>query len=236
MKKHHTTSILLATDDYNLYQTTTPLDVALLNDAQGAKLALLRSETARHHALLGFQLKNSVPEALQKSRHVSLSHSEKIAVMAVHQDESECIGVDIEAVHRPINPKLRAKLTPSLEEAQLVEMLPSLALWSVKEALWKAWQNNSQGLIKDVTITHLEGGSSVLSPLLEERARERGGCPKPSVTSTPHPNPPLKGEGVKLQGKAQAPCGQILDWHLYELDSLKSDGTPFYLAVAFTHP
>jgi len=236
LKKHHTTSILLATDDYNIYQTTTPLDASQLNDAQRKKLEPLKSETARHYALLGFQLKNSVPEALQKSRHVSLSHSENIAVMAVHREASQCIGVDIEAVHRPINPKLRAKLTPSLEEAQLVEMLPSLALWSVKEALWKAWQNNSQGLIKDVTITHLEGGSSVLSPLLEERARERGGCPKPSVTSTPHPNPPLKGEGVKLQGKAQAPCGQILDWHLYELDSLKSDGTPFYLAVAFTHP
>jgi hypothetical protein len=36
-------------------------------------------------------------------------------------------------------------------------------------------------------------------PLLEERARERGGYLKPSVYiySTPHPNPPLKGEGVK---------------------------------------
>jgi hypothetical protein len=36
-----------------------------------------------------------------------------------------------------------------------------------------------------------------LFPLLEERARERGGFTKPSVTSTPHPNPPLKWEGVR---------------------------------------
>ncbi|MFN9690803.1 MAG: 4'-phosphopantetheinyl transferase superfamily protein [Vampirovibrionales bacterium] len=204
MKKHHTTSILLATDDYNIYQTTTPLDASQLNDAQRKKLEPLKSETARHHALLGFQLKNSVPEALQKSRCVSLSHSENIAVMAVHQDESQCTGVDIEAVHRPINPKLRAKLAPSLEEAQLVEEHTSLALWSVKEALWKAWQDNQTGLIKDVTITHVESSSS--------------------------------NKQVIFQGKAQAPCGQVFDWHLYELDSLKLDGTPFYLAVAFTHP
>ncbi len=224
---------LLESEHYRIIQTTTPLDVALLNDTQRAKLALLRSETARHHALLGFQLKNILT---QEGRNVNLSHSANVAVMAVHRESSQCIGVDIEAVHRKINPKLRGKLTPSLEEAQLVEKLPSLALWSLKEALWKAWQNNSQGLIKDVTITHLEGGSSVLSPLLEERARERGGCFNPVLTSTPHPIPPLKGEGVKLQGKAQAPCGQVLSWHLYELDSLKSEGTPFYLAVAFTHP
>jgi hypothetical protein len=35
-------------------------------------------------------------------------------------------------------------------------------------------------------------------PLLEERARERGGWLESSVTSTPHPNPPLKGEGVSI--------------------------------------
>ena len=219
---------LLASDHYCIYQTTTPLEASLLSDIQQDKLANLRCETARHHALLGFQLKNILT---QEGRNVSLSHSENVAVMAVHRESSQCIGVDIEAVHRRMNPKLRGKLTPSLEEAQLVEKLPSLALWSIKEALWKAWQNNSQGLIKDVTITHLEGGSSVLSPLLEERARERGGCFNPVLTSTP-----LKGEGVKLQGNAQALCGQVLSWHLYELDSLKSEGTPFYLAVAFTHP
>ncbi len=36
-----------------------------------------------------------------------------------------------------------------------------------------------------------------LSPLLEERARERGGFSNEDMTSTPHPNPPLKGEGAK---------------------------------------
>jgi uncharacterized protein YgbK (DUF1537 family) len=36
-----------------------------------------------------------------------------------------------------------------------------------------------------------------LSPLLEERVRERGGCSNSVFTSTPHPCPPLKGEGVK---------------------------------------
>ena len=36
-----------------------------------------------------------------------------------------------------------------------------------------------------------------LSPLLEERARERGGIQEPSVTSTPYLNPPLKGEGER---------------------------------------
>jgi hypothetical protein len=36
-----------------------------------------------------------------------------------------------------------------------------------------------------------------LSPLLEERARERGGFEETIATSTPHPNPPLKGEGVR---------------------------------------
>jgi phosphopantetheinyl transferase (holo-ACP synthase) len=199
-----TISTLLESDYYRIIQTTTPLDASQLNDIQRDKLANLRCETARHHALLGFQLKNSIPEELQKSRYVSLSHSENVAVLAVHRDTSQCIGVDIEALHRPINPKLRAKLTPSLEESQCVENLPSLALWSLKEALWKAWQNNSQGLIKDVTITHLEDGS---------------------------PN-----KQIIFQGKGQAPCGKVFHWHLYELNTLKSDGTLFYLAVAFTHP
>ena len=36
-----------------------------------------------------------------------------------------------------------------------------------------------------------------LSPLLEERVREREGSEKLGVTSTPHPSPPLKGEGVR---------------------------------------
>jgi uncharacterized protein YgbK (DUF1537 family) len=36
-----------------------------------------------------------------------------------------------------------------------------------------------------------------LSPILEERVRERGGCSNSVFTSTPHPCPPLKGEGVK---------------------------------------
>ena len=193
-----TLSTLLASDHYSITQTTTPLDIALLNDAQRDKLANLHCETARHHALLGFQLKNSVP---QEGRSLSLSHSENVAVMAVHRDESHCIGVDIETVHRRVNPKLRAKLTPSLDESQCVEKLPTLALWSLKEALWKAWQNNSQGFIKDVTITHLEGGSS--------------------------------NKQVIFHGNAQAPCGQVFHWHLYEIDSLKSDGTSFYLAVAF---
>jgi release factor glutamine methyltransferase len=35
-----------------------------------------------------------------------------------------------------------------------------------------------------------------LSPLLEERVRERGGFSNSDVTSTPHPSPPLKGEGA----------------------------------------
>jgi hypothetical protein len=39
-------------------------------------------------------------------------------------------------------------------------------------------------------------GVGTLSPLLEERVRERGGFSEPSLTSTPHPSPPLKGEGV----------------------------------------
>ena len=228
-------SKLLATDDYSIYQTSTPLDSSLLNDAQKTKLELFCSEKARHHALLGFQLKHNLPEDSSHSRHISLSHTENVAVMAVHQDDSQCIGVDIEAVHRGINPKLRAKLTPSLEEAQLVEQLPSLALWSLKEALWKAWQNNAEGLIKDVNITLVECGSPALFPLLEERARERGGFLESSVTSTPHPNPPLKGEGVRelplFQGKAQTPCGQLLDWHLYEL---QIDKMAFYMAIAFT--
>jgi 5-methyltetrahydrofolate--homocysteine methyltransferase len=36
-----------------------------------------------------------------------------------------------------------------------------------------------------------------LPPLLEERAGERGGSSKDTPTSTPLPNPPLKGEGIK---------------------------------------
>jgi hypothetical protein len=37
----------------------------------------------------------------------------------------------------------------------------------------------------------------VLSPLLEERVRERGGSLVSVLRSTPHPSPPLKGEGVR---------------------------------------
>jgi hypothetical protein len=45
----------------------------------------------------------------------------------------------------------------------------------------------------------IESSARVLFPLLEERARERGGCPKPSVNiySPTQPNPTLKGEGVR---------------------------------------
>jgi hypothetical protein len=50
----------------------------------------------------------------------------------------------------------------------------------------------------------------VLSPLLEERARERGGFLEYSVTSTPHPNPPLKGVGVRTTGFVPPPLGRRL--------------------------
>jgi signal transduction histidine kinase len=43
----------------------------------------------------------------------------------------------------------------------------------------------------------VDASGKFLSPLLEERVRERGGFKESGVTSTPHPNPPLKGEGVR---------------------------------------
>ncbi len=42
----------------------------------------------------------------------------------------------------------------------------------------------------------VEAVVNALSPLLEERVRERGGFSNSDVTSTPHPSPPLKGEGA----------------------------------------
>lgn len=203
-----THSTLFAHKHYQITQTTTPVKIALLNQTQRMTLERLGSEQARHHALLGIQLKNSVSGISYPTRHMSLSHSENVAVMAVHQDSSQCVGVDIEAVHRGIHPRLRARLTPSFEEAQRVEKLPSLGLWCVKEALWKAWEHNHQGLIKAVNICHVVEQS-----------------PK-----TEAPNPLL------FEGQAQAPCGQPLHWHLYEIDSLGPKGQAFYVAVAFSLP
>jgi phosphopantetheinyl transferase len=205
LKSSPVLSTLFAHEHYRLTQTTTPVKIALLNDTQRAKLALLRSETARHHALLGFQLKNILT---QEGRNVSLSHTENVAVMAVHQDSSQCVGVDIEAVHRGIHPRLRARLTPSFEEAQRVEKLPSLGLWCVKEALWKAWEHNHQGLIKAVNIRHV-------------------------VEQSPQTEAPKR---LLFEGQAQAPCGQPLQWHLYEIDSLGPKAQAFYVAVAFGLP
>jgi phosphopantetheinyl transferase (holo-ACP synthase) len=111
-------------------------------------------------------------------------------------------------VHRGIHPRLRARLTPSFEEAQRVEKLPSLGLWCVKEALWKAWEHNHQGLIKAVNIRHV-------------------------VEQSPQTEAPKR---LLFEGQAQAPCGQPLQWHLYEIDSLGPKAQAFYVAVAFGLP
>jgi phosphopantetheinyl transferase (holo-ACP synthase) len=208
LKSSPVLSTLFAHEHYRLTQTTTPVKFALLNEAQRMTLERLGSEEARHHALLGVQLKNSVSGISYPSRQVSLSHSENVAVMAVHQDSSQCVGVDIEAVHRGIHPRLRARLTPSFEEAQRVEKLPSLGLWCVKEALWKAWKHNHQGLIKAVNIRHV-------------------------VEQSPQTEAPKR---LLFEGQAQAPCGQPLQWHLYEIDSLGPKAQAFYVAVAFSLP
>ena len=50
----------------------------------------------------------------------------------------------------------------------------------------------------EACLARLKQARTVLSPLLEERVRERGGFSESSVTSTPHPYPPLKGEGVRI--------------------------------------
>ena len=205
MKSSPVLSTLFAHEHYRLTQTTTPVKIALLNEAQRMTLERLGSEQARHHALLGFQLKNILT---QEGRNVSLSHTENVAVMTVHQDSSQCVGVDIEAVHRGIHPRLRARLTPSFEEAQRVEKLPSLGLWCVKEALWKAWEHNHQGLIKAVNIRHV-------------------------VEQSPQTEAPKR---LLFEGQAQAPCGQPLQWHLYEIDSLGPKAHAFYVAVAFGLP
>lgn len=203
-----TLSTFLEHEHYQLTQTTTPFEVARLNEAQRITLERLGSEEARHHALLGVQLKNSVSGLSYPARQVSLSHSENVAVMAIHQDSSQCVGVDIEAVHRGIHPRLRARLTPSFAEAQRVEKLPSLGLWCVKEALWKAWEHNHQGLIKAVNIRHV--------------------VEQPPQTQA--------SQGLLFEGQAQAPCGQPLQWHLYEIDSLGPKAHAFYVAVAFGLP
>jgi len=203
-----THSTLLEHEHYRIIQTTTPFDETLLNDAQRITLERLSSKQARHHALLGVQLKNSVSGISYPTRHMSLSHTENIAVMAVHQDCSQSIGVDIEAVHRGIHPPLRARLTPSNEEAQRVEKLPSLGLWCVKEALWKAWEHNHQGLIKVINICH------VVEHFSQAQAAKR----------------------LLFEGQAQAPCGKPLQWHLYKIDSLGSKAHAFYVAVAFSLP
>ena len=71
------------------------------------------------------------------------------------------------------------------------------------KTLIEAWQDQAEQF-------------NALSPLLEEHAspmagyvRERGGFSESNVTSTPPPNPPLKGEGVKHLGDAlcNAFCG-----------------------------
>jgi hypothetical protein len=43
----------------------------------------------------------------------------------------------------------------------------------------------------------VDASGKFLSPLLEERVRERGGSLVSVLRSTPHPSPPLKGEGVR---------------------------------------
>jgi 4'-phosphopantetheinyl transferase EntD len=199
---------LLKTEAWSLFYTQTPLPFSCLKAEHNAKLERLSNPLARHHALLALYLRDQFPETAQAvlPRFASISHGEDIALMAMHEDPNQVIGVDLEASHRPIHPRLFDKLTPSLLEKSCVKTLPLLALWSVKEALWKAWKNNHLGLLKDLTIT--EVAASRLSV-------------DASVM-------------LLFTGRASTPCGTILGWHLYEIEMPQAGQPLFYVAVATT--
>ena len=82
---------------------------------------------------------------------------------------------------------------------------PCLLLKNLKHPLL-CLQEGKHAIIAN-TVTLGEPQNNALSPLLEERVRERGGFQNSIDTSTPHPNPPLKGEGVKPNARCMVITG-----------------------------
>jgi DNA mismatch repair protein MutS2 len=90
-----------------------------------------------------------------------------------------------------------ARLAKDLDAVSLKVLdtnAPCLLLKNLKHPLL-CLQEGKHAIIAN-TVTLGEAQTNALSPLLEERARERGGFQDAIDTSTPHPNPPLKGEGA----------------------------------------
>ncbi len=124
-------------------------------------------------------------------------------------NQSHRQGLNTWACGRSSTSKENYQLLPawqgdSLEPAWLQSLLPlnnRFALVQVRKL------NSLQAMLGD--LLHLQkagvwlalpysvdASGKFLFPLLEERVRERGGFKATGVTSTPHPSPPLKGEGA----------------------------------------
>jgi 4'-phosphopantetheinyl transferase superfamily len=86
---------------------------------------------------------------------MSRSHTAGVGVMLMVREGLgiSSIGVDIEAQHRkPPTKKLIRRICPAVGEYHHIKEIPTLAVWCIKEALFKAWPTNKGGVLAHLTI------------------------------------------------------------------------------------
>jgi hypothetical protein len=85
----------------------------------------------------------------------SRSHTAGLGVMLITPIGMETfrVGVDIERQQRPTpSEKLIRRIAPSIEEYTRIRHLPPLGLWCIKEAVFKAWPNNTNGVLSQLKV------------------------------------------------------------------------------------
>ena len=142
----------------DLHITTTPLPIETLSPEEVKHLKAYSHESARTQALLGMALRRKVLGSGVASlpAYMSLSHTQGLAVLAVHPEAHQCLGVDVECCRRKApSPKTIQWLGLDDTEKAMIQQLPPLGVWCVKEALWKAWRFNANTVVKTVRILEL---------------------------------------------------------------------------------
>jgi phosphopantetheinyl transferase len=150
-----------------LHFATTPSPLQTFSAEEMKHFTSYSHESARQQALLGMSLKRQILGSGVQTllSPMSLSHTQGLAVLAVHPEAHQCIGVDVEHCRRADpSPKALQWLCLDDSEKAMIQQLPPLGAWCVKEALWKAWRLNANTVIKvmrllDVTPSLAEGFS-----------------------------------------------------------------------------
>lgn len=139
----------------DLHITTTPLPIETLSPEEVKHLKAYSHESARTQALLGMALRRKVLGSGVASlpAYMSLSHTQGLAVLAVHPEAHQCLGVDVECCRRKApSPKTIQWLGLDDTEKAMIQQLPPLGVWCVKEALWKAWRFNANTVVKVIRL------------------------------------------------------------------------------------